>query len=153
MLIVQKVFLGEIFFKVAIFWGKKNSQVVIFRQWRIIGRILLYGLADSSCVDTVIHKSTYLTKLRKKLTMASASVFSPILWGRWSDNHSQEDFAKFDEVPICWQNTLVVPERFQHKWNYLLFCRIFEKLFVTCAKIFIKLKICKFRLSGLNWTH
>jgi hypothetical protein len=37
---------------------------------------------------------------------------------------------------------IIVPEQFQHKFNFL-FCQIFEKLFITCAKILIKLGINK----------
>ncbi len=31
----------------------------------------------------------------------------------------------------------IVHEGFRHKWNYFLFCWIFEKLIITCAQIFI----------------
>jgi len=47
----------------------------------------------------------------------------------------------------------VVLERFWHKLNYFWFCQIFEILFVTCAELFVKLKLYKFQLSGLNNRH
>jgi hypothetical protein len=41
-------------------------------------------------------------------------------------------------------NLIFLKKNIWHKLNYFSFFQIFEKLFVTCAQIFIKLKICKF---------
>jgi len=48
-------------------------------------------------------------------------------------NFYHKIWIKFFWTKIIWQ-----------KLNYFSFFQIFEKLFVTRAKIFIKLKICKF---------
>jgi hypothetical protein len=42
-----------------------------------------------------------------------------------------------NSVPSPKLHTYYIPEQFQHKLNYFLFFRIFEKLFVTCVEIFI----------------
>jgi hypothetical protein len=45
---------------------------------------------------------------------------------------------------------ILVPEQFLHNLHYFSFGQILEILFVTCAEIFMKLKICKIQLSDLN---
>jgi hypothetical protein len=52
----------------------------------------------------------------------------------------QLDTTIYEQLHLELARYIAVLQRFWHKLNYFSFCQSFEKLFVTCAEIFIKLK-------------